>query len=231
MNITREELQFRLDRMQAVQDCRNLMGDYSLLHTAYRNKEYCRLWANRDDCVLLMPWGGYFGKAGVEKCYLVDHGDRDDENADGNPQLHGGMFMHCMDIEIIEVAEDGMTARGIWLDPGHETPIHFIGMTGQLYFYVPKGTEEFGVKAFGANVLEAVKITLIDASGNEVETKDNITQPHIFIANSRDSNSGEIWAIKIEKPSAGILEDYYVQLLGIPPLVSCSKGALLMPVR
>ena len=111
-----------------------------------------------------------------------------------------------------------------------DAPIHFIGMTGQLYFYVPKGTEEFGVKAFGENVSEGVKITLIDASGNEVETKDNITQPYIFIANSENSNSGEIWAIKIEKPSAASFEDYYVQLLGIPPLVSCSKEALLMPV-
>jgi len=123
--ITAEELERRLDRMQAVQDCRNLMGIYSLLHTAYRNIEYCKYWANRDDDVLLMPWGAYYGIEGVKKCYLEDHGDRDDMDADDNPQLHGGMFMHCMDTEVLEIAEDGQTARGIWLDPGHETYIRF----------------------------------------------------------------------------------------------------------
>jgi hypothetical protein len=112
-----------------------------------------------------------------------------------------------------------------------DAPIHFIGMTGQLYFYVPKGSEEFGVKAFGENVSEAVKITLLDASGNGIETKDNITQPYVLITNREDTNSGEIWAIKIEKPSATSFEDYYIQLLGVPPLVSCSKEALLMPVE
>ena len=129
--IAPEQLRHRLDRMQAVQDCRNLMGEYSLLHTAYRNKEYVKLWANREDCVLLMPWAAYFGKTGVDKCYLIDHGDRDDEGAEENPQLHGGMFMHCMDTEIIEVAEDGATARGIWLDPGHETYNRFVRPEGE----------------------------------------------------------------------------------------------------
>lgn len=123
--VSEEELRRRLDRIEAVRECRNLMASYSILHTAYRNVEFCRLWANRDDDLLLMPWGGYRGIEGVRKCYLEDHGDRDAEDADQNPQMHGGLFMHCMDTDIIEVAEDGQTAQGVWFDPGHETYVLF----------------------------------------------------------------------------------------------------------
>ena len=123
--VSEEELRRRLDRLEAVRECRNLMASYSLLHTAYRNVEYCRLWANRDDDLLLMPWGAYKGIDGVKECYLNDHGDRDDPDADTNPQMHGGLFMHCMDTDVLEVAEDGQTAMGVWFDPGHETYVLF----------------------------------------------------------------------------------------------------------
>lgn len=132
METNHDDLKRRLDRLQAVQDCRNLMGAYSLLHTAYRNKEFVELWANRDDDVLLMPWGAYYGIDGVRECYLEHHGDREDMAAEDNPQLHGGMFMHCMDTEIIEVAEDGQTARAFWFDPGHETYVEFKEDDGKL---------------------------------------------------------------------------------------------------
>ena len=112
-----------------------------------------------------------------------------------------------------------------------DAPIHFFVTTGELYFYVPKGTKEFGVKVFGDNSSEAVKATLINASGNEIETKDQITQPYIFIVNREDTDHGEVWKLKMEKPSGVSIEDYHIQLLGIPPLVSCFKKALLMPVE
>lgn len=132
MDTDYKDLKRRFERMMAVQECRNLMGAYSYLHTAYRNKEYVKLWANREDDVLLMPWGVYYGIEGIRLCYLEHHGDRDDMAAEDNPQLHGGMFMHCMDTEIIEVSEDGETARGIWLDPGHETYVEFKEDDGKL---------------------------------------------------------------------------------------------------
>jgi hypothetical protein len=112
-----------------------------------------------------------------------------------------------------------------------DAPIHLFGTTGEFYFHVPGGIGEFGVKVFGDSSSEAVKATLIDASGNEIETKDNITQPHVFVVNRDDAKSGEVWKLKIEKPSAISFEDYYIQLLGIPPFISCSREALLMPVK
>ena len=124
-DVSEEELRLRLDRLEAVVECRNLMASYSMLHTAYRNVEFCRLWAERDDDLLLMPWGAYRGIDGVRECYLNDHGDRNAPDADSNPQMHGGLFMHCMDTDVIEVAEDGQTAMGVWFDPGHETFVMF----------------------------------------------------------------------------------------------------------
>ena len=114
-----EQLTMKRERLEAVQACRNLMGKYSYYHTAFRNNEYIDLWAKRDDDLLVMPWGSYKGFEGVKACYLKDHGDRNDPGM--LDSLRGAVMMHEMDTEVIEVAEDGKTAKGAWISPGHET--------------------------------------------------------------------------------------------------------------
>ena len=116
---TLEVLTRKLERLEAVQACRNLMGKYSYYHTAFRNQEYIDLWAKREDDLLVMPWGSYQGFEGVKACYMKDHGDRSDPKV--LDSLKGAVMMHEMDTEVIEVAEDGKTAKGAWLSPGHET--------------------------------------------------------------------------------------------------------------
>lgn len=116
-----EELELGFARMQGAQECRNLMGKYSYLHTAMRNREFVDLWANREDDILAMPWGYYLGKKGVETCYLEDHGDREDPEVQESPMFKGGMMMHAMDTCCVEVAGDGKTAKGCWISPGHES--------------------------------------------------------------------------------------------------------------
>ena len=113
---TLELLTRKLERLEAVQACRNLMGKYSYYHTAFRNKEYIDLWAKREDDLLVMPWGSYQGFEGVKACYMKDHGDRSDPQVPDS--LKGAVMMHEMDTEVIEVAEDGKTAKGAWLSPG-----------------------------------------------------------------------------------------------------------------
>ena len=68
----------RIERLEAAQACRNLMGKYSYYHTAFRNKEYVELWADRDDCYYRFPFGEYKGIDAIRHCYLVEHGDRSD---------------------------------------------------------------------------------------------------------------------------------------------------------
>ena len=114
-----EQLTTKLERLEAVQACRNLMGKYSYYHTAFRNNEYIDLWAKRDDDLLVMPWGSYKGFEGVKACYLKDHGDRNDPGM--LDSLRGAVMMHEMDTEVIEVAKDGKTAKGAWISPGHES--------------------------------------------------------------------------------------------------------------
>lgn len=118
---TVEELKLGFARVEAAQACRNLMGKYSYFHTAMRNKDYVKLWAERPDDLLVLPWGYYRGIEGVRACYLQDHGDRSDPEIQNSPILKGGMMMHCMDTEVLEVAADGRTARGVWITPGTET--------------------------------------------------------------------------------------------------------------
>ncbi len=119
MELTKEYIALQLERLQALQDCRNLMGTYSHYHCSYRHKDYIELWAKREDTCLEMPWGIYDGWEGVRRCYSEDHGDRSDPAT--YEHLKGAMFMHQMDTEVLVVAEDGETARGCWITPGHET--------------------------------------------------------------------------------------------------------------
>ena len=114
-----DQLELRLQRIEAAEACRNLMGKYSYYHTAFRNYEYIDLWARRDDDLLVMPWGIYRGFDGVKDCYLRDHGDRSDPETLAS--IRGAVMMHEMDTEVLEVAADGRTAKGAWISPGHET--------------------------------------------------------------------------------------------------------------
>ena len=125
-----EELQLGFARIQAAQDCRNLMAKYLYYHSAGRHAEYVALWANREDCALRMPWGQYNGIEGVRQCYLGEHGTVDE--AAGDPGLPFAAI-HNMDTEIIEVAEDGQTAKGAWISPGHGAAVVLGPLRGGLY--------------------------------------------------------------------------------------------------
>lgn len=108
---------------------------------------------------------------------------------------------------------------------------HFISSTGTLYFYVPQGTREFGIRLFGEGIGEAVKATLLNAAGETVETKDNITRTEQFTLELPQPCAGEVWSLKIEKPSAAVMEDFYIDPAGIPPLLAPTKEMLLKPVK
>lgn len=109
--------------------------------------------------------------------------------------------------------------------------IHFLGTTGQYFFWVPAGTKEFAIKVSGESAGECVKVALFDPAGNKVEEKDNISQAHQFVATPKNAATGGIWGLRLDKPTTGVLEDFHVQLQGIPPLLSHLKESLLKPVK
>ena len=55
---TLEEVSRGYERLRAVREIENIMGRYSFFHTSMRHIDYLKLWSQRDDCILDMPWGG-----------------------------------------------------------------------------------------------------------------------------------------------------------------------------
>lgn len=100
--------------------------------------------------------------------------------------------------------------------------------SGDLYFFVPKDTEAFALRVTGEGPGERVKATLRDPSGKVVEQKDDI-EAHQFLVESPGSSTGAVWSLRLEKPTIGVLEDVYVELQGLPPVLSVSPEAALKP--
>lgn len=109
-----------------------------------------------------------------------------------------------------------------------EGAFHFLGTVGEFFFLVPKGVKEFGIKVMGGDGTELVKVIVRDGVGRVVAERDNIAVGQ-FVITRESSESDEIFSIRFERPSVGVLEDFFVQLQGIPPLLAPVKEALLKP--
>ncbi len=107
------------DRLQAYEECRNLMGAYATCFSDNRTEDIAGMFAERADCTLEMPWGRYDGKAGVVRCFTHDH--LDVRRGDNKKQLDGAYAMRFVTTPLIEVAGDGKTARGVFISHGFET--------------------------------------------------------------------------------------------------------------
>jgi len=116
---TLEALSKELHRQLAVAECKNVMGKVMYYGVAWLNQNLLELWSQREDCRLEMPWGVYEGRQGVERCYLKDFGDRSDPGK--LEQLKGVMMLYTLDTPIVEVAEDGQSAKGVWVSSGADT--------------------------------------------------------------------------------------------------------------
>lgn len=107
---------------------------------------------------------------------------------------------------------------------------HFLGTTGEFYFAVPAGVKEFGIKVSGGNEAERVKVVVQDEHGKVLGERDNIAQAYQFVISREGFARDEVFTLRFHRPSIGVLEDFYVQLQGIPPLLSVARGALLRPI-
>ena len=109
-------------------------------------------------------------------------------------------------------------------------PFHFLGTAGELFFWVPPGVQEWAVTMSGGNASERVKAGLYNPAGELVEEEDSILG-HQFAMTRERAPAGEIWSLRLDRPSEGVLEDYYVQLQGLPPVLASSRETLLRPVK
>ncbi|KAL1622636.1 hypothetical protein SLS56_008683 [Neofusicoccum ribis] len=105
----------RIQRLEDIHDINNLMGRRAYYHSAGRHDlEFNELWSSEDD-VIFEPedWGAFVGRASVKGSYV-----------DGNPfppGTKGLLIEHTLTTSVLEIAKDGLTAKGVWISPGHET--------------------------------------------------------------------------------------------------------------
>lgn len=110
------------------QQIRNLMGKYEYYHTAKMHKETKQLFALKTLGVYIdnSSLGRYDGEEGVERFFVKFH-----EQLDGDGK--GSLCIHTLTTEVIEVAADNQTAKGLWFSPGLETRKSEV--TGELTAY------------------------------------------------------------------------------------------------
>lgn len=110
---------------------------------------------------------------------------------------------------------------------GGGVPFHFCSSTGDVYFWVPAGTRSFAVQIAGGGGTERVKAALFDPAGKQVREEDNIESANQMLVETPANYAGGVWHLKTARPSQGVLEDYFVDLQGIAPLLSASPEAVL----
>ncbi len=100
------------------QQVRNLMGRYEYYHTAKMHEETKKLFAQHTDGVFIdnSSLGRYNGLDGVERFFVKFH-----QYLDGDKK--GSLCVHTLTTEVIEIADDGRTAKGLWMSPGFETRV------------------------------------------------------------------------------------------------------------
>lgn len=110
MELTLEQ---RLARREARDEVQNLMGKYVFYRLGGDVEDAAALFAERDDTEIAMPMGVYIGKDAAHRCFVVDHGT--------DSAAPGSMTIHNVSTPVIEVAADGLTAKGVWISPGLAT--------------------------------------------------------------------------------------------------------------
>lgn len=110
-------------------------------------------------------------------------------------------------------------------------PFHFLGGGGEVHFWVPAGVTRAAVKVGGGAENERAKAALFDPAGNKVAEQDNIAQARQFLIERPPQAPGEAWRLRITRPGEGVLDDHYVELQGLPPLLAAQPGDLLKPME
>ena len=112
---TIKKQQHELERVAAFNECMNLMNKYEYYLPTKQNDKVLDLFALKTPGVRteIANWGVWDGPEAVTTCYLKVH--------DNFAQTPGSLVILTNTTQVFEVAEDGMTAKAIWICPGLET--------------------------------------------------------------------------------------------------------------
>ena len=107
----------KVDRLWDQYQIRNLMARYAYYGFEENGDGIMELFSKRDDAFVDCEGMGVFeGPAGLKEFFIDWHKKLNDEETDPR----GIMALHALSTEMIEVASDGQTARGLWVSPGIE---------------------------------------------------------------------------------------------------------------
>jgi hypothetical protein len=109
---------------------------------------------------------------------------------------------------------------------GSHLVIHFIHTPIDVFFTVPGGTQQFALRMQGEGDAERVGVAVSDSTGRELWTRPNLSHAEYRIYRPENATSDSVWRCKFSLPQSGVLEDHYLELRGIPPLISFSADWL-----
>jgi hypothetical protein len=112
---------------------------------------------------------------------------------------------------------------------GRGAVIHFVHTPGDVHFCVPAGTTRFAVRAQGEGEAERVGVSLFDANGRAVWTRPNLSGADHEIFNCPAASEPRIWRVRMDAAPAGVLEDHYLELRGVPPIVGLNRESVPVP--
>src|SRR5690606_33093536 len=124
-----------------------------------------------------------------------------------------------VDLTVDEKSQAGL----LMLAP--EERIHFFLKGSTYYFVVPKGTREFACRVTGEGV-EVVGARLYNPKGKLMGTADGISLPHKFVITQEPNAAAEVWKLDIEVQFDRGMEDYFLDLIGIPPIFAVDPSLL-----
>jgi len=135
--MTMSSLEARIQRLEDIHEIQNLLGRYEYLHTADKQEETVELYAKKTPGVTaeVANWGVYEGIEGIKRLFLGLH------RMGGEKALIGSMHMHTLTTQVIEVAGDGKTAKGVWISPGHETGNNPQGKPEAMWAWLKYGVD------------------------------------------------------------------------------------------
>ena len=108
-------------------------------------------------------------------------------------------------------------------------PIHLLGASGTFYFLIPAGTRQCALRFWGSGDAERVSAAVFGPSGVQVWKQDDIAAAQSCPIDRPGSAEDEVWRFTLGRPRAGVLEDHYVEMRGIPTILGLRPDGLLAP--
>lgn len=118
----------QIRRIWDIEEVKNLMGRRVFLQTAdARDEELDTMWVKEPEHQKTASygsnWGYYVGMDAIRGYYVDAHNAalEEQKKANGASELNmGNMYAHPLTTGLVELAEDGETAKGLWYSIGNE---------------------------------------------------------------------------------------------------------------